>query len=207
MRIERISMNKIKVLVNRDDVRAWNVSLKNFTDNTPEAQELFWFALKRAERDVDFTVGKAQLLVETLATANDGFVMIISKIDDEAELCETIARSGKGVKMAEIKLARRPKSQPLLRIFRFDSFDTLCEGISEINELYIGESRVIKHEDGFYLEIKPQDTFGIFEIENILSEFSEKVKKPTVMQGVLEEHGRVMIDSDAVEIIMKNFVK
>lgn len=207
MRIERISMNKIKVLVNRDDVRAWNVSLKNFTDNTPEAQELFWFALKRAERDVDFTVGKAQLLVETLATANDGFVMIISKIDDEAELCETIARSGKSVKMAEIKLARRPKSQPLLRIFRFDSFDTLCEGISEINELYIGESRVIKHEDGFYLEIKPQDTFGIFEIENILSEFSEKVKKPTVMQGVLEEHGRVMIDSDAVEIIMKNFVK
>ena len=207
MRIERISMNKIKVLVNRDDVRAWNVSLKNFTDNTPEAQELFWFALKRAERDVDFTVGKAQLLVETLATANDGFVMIISKIDDEAELCETIARSGKSVKMAEIKLARRPKSQPLLRIFRFDSFDTLCEGLSEINELYIGESRVIKHEDGFYLEIKPQDTFGIFEIENILSEFSEKVKKPTVMQGVLEEHGRVMIDSDAVEIIMKNFVK
>ncbi len=200
-------MNKIKVLVNRDDVRAWNVSLKNFTDNTPEAQDLFWFALKRAERDVDFTVGKAQLLVETLATANDGFVMIISKIDDEAELCDTLAKSGKSVKMAEIKLSRRPKNSPFLRIFRFDSFDTLCEGVSEINELYIGESKVTKHEDSFYLEIKPQDTFGFFEIENILSEFSEKVKKSSVMQGVLEEHGTIMISSNAVEIIVKNFIK
>ena len=78
MKIERINENKIKVIVNRDDVKVWNVDLKNFTDNTPEAQDLFWFAIRQAEQDVDFRVGKAQLLVETLPTGNDGFVMIIS---------------------------------------------------------------------------------------------------------------------------------
>ncbi len=206
MRIERISGNKIKVLVNRDDVRAWNVSLKNFTDNTPEAQDLFWFALKQAERDVDFNVGKAQLLVETLATTNDGFVMIISKIENEGEIAEALVKSGKSVKMSELRLCRRPKP-PLLRVFRFESFDALCDGVSEINGFYIGESRLIKYDGSFYLEMKPQDTFGFFEIENILSEFAERVKKPSVMQGILDEHGTVMIKTDAVGIILKNFVK
>ena len=57
-----------------------------------------------------------------------------------------------------------------------------------------------------YLEIKPQDTFGFFEIENMLSEFAEREKKPSVMEGILNEHGTVMIDKDAIEVIMKNFV-
>ena len=206
MRIERISGNKIKVLVNRDYVRAWNVSLKNFTDNTPEAQDLFWFALKQAERDVDFNVGKAQLLVETLATTNDGFVMIISKIENESEIAEALVKCGKSVKMSELRLCRRPKP-PLLRVFRFESFDALCDGVAEINGFYIGESRLFKYDGSFYLEMKPQDTFGFFEIENILSEFSERVKKPVVTQGILDEHGTVMIQADAVGIILKNFVK
>lgn len=206
MRIERISGNKIKVLVNRDDVRAWNVSLKNFTDNTPEAQDLFWFALKQAERDVDFNVGKAQLLVETLATTNDGFVMIISKIENESEIAEALVKSGKSVKMSELRLCRRPKP-PLLRVFRFESFDALCDGVAEINGFYIGESRLFKYDGSFYLEMKPQDTFGFFEIENILSEFAERVKRPVVTQGILDEHGTVMIETDAVGIILKNFIK
>ena len=92
-----------------------------------------------------------------------------------------------------------------MRIFRFESFDSLCSGVSEISELYIGESRVFKYEDEFYLEIKPQDMFGFFEIENILSEFAEKVKKPAVMQGILNEHGTVMIKDDAINVIIKNF--
>ncbi len=205
MRIERISGNKIKVLVNRDDVRAWNVSLKNFTDNTPEAQDMFWYALKMAERDVDFTIGKAQLLVETLATTNDGFVMIISKIENESEIAESLARSGKSIKMSELKLCRRPKPS-LLRVFRFEGFDALCAGVSEISGLYLGESRLFKYNEEFYLEVKPRDAFGFFETENILSEFSEKVKNPSVMQGVLAEHGKAMIKADAVEVILKNFI-
>lgn len=207
MRIERISTNKIKVLVNSDDVRAWNVSLKNFTDNTPEAQDLFWFALKRAERDVDFNVGRAQLLVETLAAANDGFVMIISKIEREEEIVEALRKTGKSAKVAELKMSQRPKAAPNLRIFKFADFDVLCDGVSAINEFYVGQSRLFKYDESFYLEICPQDSFGFFEIENMLCEFAKKVKKTFIMQGVLEEYGTMMINSDAIDIIIKNFVK
>lgn len=207
MKIERIGANKIKVLINRDDVKTWNVNLKNFTDNTPEAQDLFWFALKQAEQDVDFNVGKAQLLVETAATANDGFIMIISKLENESEVAEVLLHAGKRIRQTEMKLSRKPKDTPLMRIFRFDDFEILCSGISEINELYLGESRVYKYRDSFYLELCPNDSFGFFEIENILSEFAVTVKRPAIIKGILNEHGTPMIAADAVDIIMRNFVR
>lgn len=207
MKIEKISENKIKVLVNRDDVKIWNVDLKNFTDNTPEAQDLFWFALKQAEKDVAFSVGPAQLMVETVPTVNDGFAMIISKLETDVDIAEALLQSGKRIKRAEFKLSRRDRTISLMRIFRFSNFDCLCDAVAEIYELYLGESRLFKYKNEFYLELTPRDSFGLFEIENIVSEFATKEKKPAVLQGILNEYAKLMIPKDAIFVISENFIK
>lgn len=207
MKIERISENKIKVFVSSDDVKIWNVDLKNFTDNTPEAQDLFWFALKQAEKDVAFSIGPAQLMVETLPTVNDGFAMIISKLETDADIAEALLRSGKRLKRSEFKLSKRDRSISLMRIFRFSNFDVLCDAVAEIYELYLGESRLFKYKNEFYLEVSPRDSFGLFEIENIISEFASKEKNPSVLQGILNEYAELMIETDAISVISKNFIK
>ena len=207
MRIERVSENKIKIEIDAGDIRAWNVDIKNFTDNTPEAQDMFWHALKQAERDVDFKVGKSQLMVETVPSSDNGFTMLVSKIKDESEIAEALVKSGKRIKQTEFRIQRRRKNSILLRIFRFDNFENLCDGVREIYELYIGESRLIKYQGNFYLELKPRDTFGLFELENQLSEFAERVSNPIILQGVLNEHGLVMMKNSAVSLIADNFVK
>lgn len=206
MRIERLDENKIKITIGSDDIRMWNVDLKNFTDNTPEAQDMFWFALKRAEQDVNFTVGRAQLLVETAQLGEEGFVMFISRLKNETELAEALLRAGKQIRRNEIKTGRRKRATTLLRIFKFKDFEDVCRGVAEIRELYLGTSKLWKYNGEFYLEMLPIDSFGFFEIENILSEFSEKNKQPMFMQGVLNEHGNSMIDSEAVAIISRNFL-
>ncbi len=205
MKIERIGDNKIKVLVNRDDVRVWNVDLKNFTDNTPEAQDLFWFALRQAEQDVNFSVGQAQLLVETMPAGGDGFVMIISKLECGSDIAEALLRTGKRVRKSEFKLCKRRKVQPLLRMFRFDGFDELVDGMVQISAEFLGDSRLFKYNGGFYLELLPRDSFGLFKLENKLSEFSERVRRPSAFCGVLTEHGELMIPSEAVETIVRCF--
>jgi len=206
LRIERVNENKIKIEIDAGDIRAWNVDIKNFTDNTPEAQDMFWYALKQAERDVDFRVGKSQLMVETVPSADNGFTMLVSKIKDESEIAEALIKSGKRIKQTEFKIQRRRKNTSLLRIFRFDDFESLCDGVHEIYELYIGESRLTKYQGSFYLELKPRDPFGLFELENQLSEFSEKMQTPLVLQGVLNEHGLVMMEESAVSLIADNFI-
>jgi len=205
VRIEKISDNKIKIVIEAADIRVWNVDLKNFTDNTPEAQNMFWHVLKQAERDVHFCVGKAQLMVETVPSADNGFIMLISKLENEAEFTEALIKAGKRIRQVEFKVKRR--SKPFLRIFRFEDFDALCDGVKEIHEFYVGESRLIKYHGAFYLEFNPSDDFGLFEIDNILSEFAQKIKNPVVTQGVLNEHGLIMIESSAVSRIADNFVK
>ena len=205
MRIEKLNENKIKIVIDAADIRAWNVDLKNFTDNTPEAQDMFWHALKRAEQDVDFRVGKSQLMVETLPLADNGFVMMVSKLENECDVVEALERTGKRVKQTEIKIKRRSKSHSLLRIFVFEDFEGLCDGVKNISELYIGESRLIKYQGSFYLELMPRDAFGLFELENILSEFATRALKPVVLQGVLNEHGLVMMRENAVSLIAENF--
>ncbi len=207
MKIERIDENKIKVIVFGDDVRRWNVDLKNFTENTPEAQDMFWFALKQAEEDVNFMVGKSQLMVETMPSEGEGFVLIISRMENEAALAEALVRAGKQLKQTEIKMRKKRPVAPLFRIFAFNDFEEVCTGIAEIRELYMGTSRLTKYGGRFYLELTPIDSFGFFEIENILSEFAEKVKNPVTMQGMLNEHGTVMIESDVITIVTENFIK
>ncbi len=206
MRIERLDENKIKVTVCGADIKMWNVDLKNFTENTLEAQDMFWFALKQAEQDVNFTVGQAQLLVETMPDGDDGFVMFISRVEDESALAEALIKAGKHAKQTELKARRRSRLSTLLRIFKFSDFEDVCRGVSEIRELYMGRSRLTKYQNEFYLELIPLDSFGFFEMENILSEFAEKIKNPLSQQGVLNEYGRVLIAADAVSVISNNFI-
>ncbi len=205
MKIERINENKIRILIESTDIRAWNVDLKNFTENTPEAQDMFWHALKRAEQDVNFSVGKSQLMVETIPTADNGFAMIVSKLENHEEVARALESTGKRFKQTEIKIKRRSKAHSLLRIFRFEDFEGLCSGVREICEMYVGESCLTKYQGCFYLELKPRDSFGLFEIENQLSEFSVKENHPLLIQGVLNEHGYVMIKDDAVQLLNDNF--
>ena len=207
MKIERLDENKIKIIIDAADIRAWNVDLKNFIDNTPEAQDMFYHALKQAERDVDFCIGKSQLMVETLPLADNGFVMMVSKLDGETAVAEALQKAGKRIKQTEFKIRRRSRAHSLLRIFRFDDFESLCDGVREIFEIYIGKSRLVKYQGGFYLELIPQDAFGLFELENILSEFSAKIPEPLTLQGVLNEHGLVMMKENAVSLIANNFAK
>ncbi len=205
MRIERLDKNKIKITVGGDDIKMWNVDLKNFTENTAEAQDMFWFALKQAEQDVNFTVGQAQLLVETMPNGDEGFVMFVSRLENETELAAALVKAGKRAKQTEFKTRSKGKALPLLRIFKFRDFEDVCRGVGEIHELYMGKSRLLKYMGDFYLELVPFDSFGLFEIENILSEFAEKIKQPLSFQGVLNEHGKVMIASDATAVIANNF--
>ncbi len=207
MKIERLSENKIRIIIDASDIRAWNVDLKNFIDNTPEAQDMFCYALKQAERDVDFYRGKSQLMVETLPLDDNGFVMMVSKLENERDVVEALAKAGKRIKQTEIKIRRRPRAHLLLRIFKFDDFESLCDGVKEIFEAYIGESRLIKYQSAFYLEMVPSDALGLFEFENILSEFSTKMLEPLALQGVLNEHGLVLMKEKAISIIAENFVK
>lgn len=206
MHIEKINDNKIKVTVNKEDIRIWNVSMKNLTENTPEAQDLFWFALRQAEKDVDFKVGSSQLLVEAHPSNSDGFIMIISKVDEKTNVFDLL-EGGRKVphSQMEIKIKRRTRKSQIVNIFRFEDFEDLIGCTEQIKNMFSGQSALFKYKDGFYLNLMPYDNMNFFETENLLLEYSKRVPGSLITEGILKEHGTEMIKDNAIETILAYF--
>lgn len=206
MRIEKINDNKIKVTVNKEDIKIWNVTIKNLTDNTPEARDLFWFALRQAEKDVNFKVGEAQLLVEALPHGGEEFIMFISKVNSYENVMDIIEANTKNFdKTVEVKVKKRTRSASSLSIFMFEDFESLCNCIKETEGLFFGNSSLYKYSGKFYLVLVPSDSMMFFETENIITEFATRVKNPAIFEGVLKEHGEKMIEEGAVETVLTYF--
>lgn len=207
MRIERVNENKIKVFVNREDSRAWNVNIKKLTDNAPEAQDLFWYAMKQAEKDVAFVADGAQLLVEAVPSATaDGFVMTISKLVDETEINEALVRGTRTrVRPAEIRVKKKNKMVLPVYIYQFDDFEDLCMAMQRVNGAFYGRSSLYKYREQFYLYLMPFDNFLFFEVENILLDFARRVNDAARFLGYLNEYAQTMIADGAVEIVRQYF--
>ncbi len=201
MHIEKISDDKIKVTVNKEDVKIWNVNIKNLTDNTPEAQDLFWFALRQAEKDVDFKVGEAQLLVEAIPSKTEGFIMLISKMDPKTNVMEVLEKGIIHRHGTEIKVKKRSRNAKPINIFKFSDFEDLCQCVNQVKGMFCGKSALYKHKEQFYIVLSPYDTMTFFETENIIMEYAQRVPSPSLYEGVLKEYGTLMIEENAFETI------
>ncbi len=200
IRIERISDNKIKVEINGEDIKVWNVNIKNLTENTPEAQSLFKHALKQAEEKLNFSIGTSQLMVEAIPLSAEGFIMIISKVGESSDLNKLLSLKGR-----RTELGRDANSPQPSGVYKFSDFEDMCSGTGEIFDLFYGKSFVYKYKDKYYLALLPSDMFGYYEADNKLSEFAEKVPNPKGTMGFLREHGELLIPSDAVDILSNYF--
>ena len=131
MKIEKINDNKIKVLIDDREAREWNISFKNISENTPEVQEMFWTAIRLAEKNVDFSVEGAKLFVEAVpGSEEDGFGMLITRVCSDAELNEAISNcSYKGkLKQTEMKFNRKKSGRKYT--YRFQDFENVCVSLA-----------------------------------------------------------------------------
>ena len=210
MKIEKINENKIRVMINQDEAREWNISPKKISQNTPEVQEMFWAAIRLAERDVDFSIEDSKLFVETVPGNGGEFDMMITKINSEDELHDAIEQCGyKGrLRQNELRFKQRIPRQNILKrkhIYCFEDFDTACSAAGEIVEVYQGISTLYKMEDAYYLHLIPANLPSLWDADVRLTEFSAKLSNAQFWLGRLNEYGQKMIEGCAVEVMCQYF--
>ena len=206
MKIEKINDNKIKVLIDDREAREWNISFKNISENTPEVQEMFWTAIRLAEKNVDFSVEGAKLFVEAVpGSEQEGFGMLITRVCSDAELNEAISNcSYKGkLKQTEMKFSRQKNGRKY--IYRFRDFENVCAAAGEISGFYEGISTLYKCGGEFYLYLIPDNAAVLWDAEMVLLEFGTKVHHCQYMHGRLNEYGETMIADHAVEVMEEYF--
>lgn len=67
MRIEKVTENKIRVILNIKDLQDKNIDLHSFMSNSIESQDLFYDVLDKAEKEIGFQTKNYKLMIEALA--------------------------------------------------------------------------------------------------------------------------------------------
>lgn len=204
MRIERVADNKIKVLIDKEEAKEWNITVNKISQNTPEAQEMFLYAIGLAKESVDFSVDGAKLFVETIPSFEDGIGMFITKVATDKELETAVNNCGYKGKVRKSEL--KPKRVKVYKyIYSFDELDDASRAAQMLMSVYCGSSTLYKLDNRYYLHLTPKETVHIIEADLVLCEFAHREQKCQYLLGRLNEYGEIMIRDNAIEVLDKYF--
>ena len=67
MKFEKLTENKIRIILNLDDLKENNIDLHSFMSSSVESQDLFYSMLNKAEEEIGFKTKDYKLIIEALA--------------------------------------------------------------------------------------------------------------------------------------------
>lgn len=210
MKIEKITENKIRVIIANDELSKKNVSMNSLAKNTDSAQELFKFMLEEAKKQVGFVVNDAKLLVEAYSTQDGFFIITFTKF--------TSTEKQNNVKPKKQIICRRKIPDASLKnaIYEFKNFEEFCNfctysnssRLSDLNGLAKNIS-LYEYNSLYYLVLNRINTS--FECLTVfyasISEFAKCISNSVLYKSKLDEHGKVIFKSNAIKNGIKYFVK
>lgn len=208
MKMEKVDNNKIIITVSFSDLKQRNIDMSALTYSTAEAQELFWDMMEQAETEFGFDTSSAQLCIEAYPSTSDEFIITITKVPEMDDF-ESIQKYIKN-RYSRKELRTRKKSKRLsmsVLIYSFSDIDAVCMMAKKLVDIYSGESNLYKLKETYYLEFC-KNSFTIIDfrdIEPVLSEYGDRVTNVSFYGGYLNEHGKKIINTDAIETLNQYF--
>lgn len=204
MRIERINENKLRVFISFDDLQDRDIDLESFNYNTPETQELFWDLMEQAEVELGFDSMESQLCVEAVTDVDHGFIITITRMDDEGEL-ESIQKFIK-TRFKRRELTNRKKTAlpaSSVAIYGFEDFDDLAGVCRRVAAMHAGDSSVWRCESNYYLVLNGMEnpTGNQRRFEDIMTEYGDCIQNTSFFEGYLNEYGTCMLQTNALHAL------
>lgn len=206
MKIEKITENKIRIIINFDDLKAKNIDVHSIMSNSLESQSLFQDLLKEAEKTVGFFARDSKLLIEALASSDGHFIFTITKVVPEQE---------KDYKKRNLKVKRKSAKVNVKKaIYCFDNFEIFCSfctylknskqknlrGFAKNISLYL-------YKDLYFLVITDINLsykhLGNFFAS--ISEFAKSITNAENFESRLIEYGKPIMKTNAINRCMRYF--
>ena len=161
MQIKKINNNKLKVILNTNDLNKKNIEVDDFLSNSIESQDLFFEILDLAEEEYDFNIEDNKAIVETISLDNNVFVMTITKLKNNIDNF----------------------SNNVSKIYCFENIDDIFNVYSFLNK---ENTYVYEFNQTYYLVINNSNC----NLQKIMSEYSKPIKNNDVLENILIEHGK-----------------
>ena len=216
MKIEKLTDNKIRIIMNIQDIEKNTNDIHTFFDNIMNSQNIFLDILQKAEKEVDFHTEGCKLLIEAFSTLEDVIVFTITKYSSTENSSINTGDILNNTSKRKL-IVKRKTNTPSLRnaVYEFDNFDYFCDfcsSISKIENLNIDKlaKKIVlyNYQNKFFLifkDINFNDTY-VHKVFNILLEFSTFQNFSANFEYKLTEHAKVYIKNNAILKGIKYFV-
>lgn len=213
MKIEKLTENKIRVIINDKDLNESHTDIKSIMTKSLESQGLFLDILKRAEKEVGFYTDGCKLLIEAFSSIDEFLVFTITKSKKSEtsakNLCKTANNKKLSVKRKTFSISNKQV------FFSFDTFEQFCEFCAYIHNFKDFEIKKVSKNISLYL----YNSVYYLMMENIntdyiylkrfyfaLSEFGDFTSFSPNFKNKLVEHGNVIFKKHAITKAISFFV-
>lgn len=207
MKIEKLTENKIRIIVNLDDLKDKNIDLQSLMSNSLDSQNLLVELLHEAEKKVGFNTENCKILIEALATQDGLFVFTITKFkpekDNPVPKNKTVCIKRKTVNLDTNNA-----------IYSFETFEEFCNYCSCIANSNLGDLKNFSknislyfYNNTYYLAISDINLKypNLKNFYATISEFAKLVTHSNNFESKLLEHGKVIIKKNAIKKGMDYF--
>lgn len=195
MKIERLTENKIRVLINPSDFNIENLSAKAFIAEALADNLLLADILKKAEYEVGFNTDGCKLLIESFSSTENIVVFTITKYSQKVEKKKLTVKR---------KSPTPITSNAIFKFNNFEDFCLLCEQINQINSFNIKKLSknivLYLYNDTYFLLVKNINVChnSIKPLYFLITEFATPLPTASTFESKLLEHGKVIIKNNAI---------
>lgn len=193
MKIEKITENKIRIIIKPEDFKDKNIDIREVLKKSTTSQSLFTEILDYAKKEIGFDTDGYKVQIEGFSSLDDVFVFTITKI--------LSTENEKSPSMPKKLIVKRKhiNTKNKNAIYQFENFDIFCDfckllknsnqitlkGLAQNSSLYI-------YNNTFYLVLQNINTENK-SINKFYSYISEFARKHTLFRTIYTKIKRTWI--------------
>ena len=206
MKIEKLTDNKIRIIIKIEEFLAHNISLAKLLkeENTNALMQMI---LLEAEKQVGFDVKDSKLIIETFSSNEEYIVFTITKYKNELTNRSSFKKNAFYKKHTSL-------SNIVNMVYKFNSFEEFCNFCTYCSNAKLGDLKTLaknislyEYKNFYYLVFsKINYNFANYSLfENSILEFSKLISNSDVFKSTLDEYGHIIFKSNAIKNGIKYF--
>lgn len=212
VKIEKINDSQIKIILNQADLKHRDIKISELAYGSKKAQELFRDMMETAFEEYGFNTDNVPLMIEAVPLSVDSIMIIVTKVDHPDDIDKKLNSFRPKVNSRTFKkkssVAEEENEPQSVTIYSFNKLDDVVDVSIRLYPLYCGVNSLYKDtESQKYFLVLHKNYFintNPNEIESILSEYGNKHVSSPLSEGFLVEHGELMIQDKAIEVLKKH---
>lgn len=198
MKMERLSQDKIRIFLTFDDLTERGIHKDDMWREIPKVHELFSEMMDQAYTELGFDA-TGPLAVEVLTMPAQGMVVIVTRSKMDFNHADDLDEELDEVYELEVTMDETDEIT-----YAFHDFEELLRAAKTVNPLLIDGGTLYSYKNQWILKLGAEgmDEKRLHAVVAVLSEFGEAT---SLTAAVLEEYGKLIIESDAVKVLCDKF--